>query len=101
MSECSKTLYKTQRQYRGKQQQSSYKNPKICYICQENVKNIYLKNKKYCNIRDHFHYTEEYRSVAHSISNLKYSVPKYIPIIFHNGSNYDYHFIIKELAEKI
>ena len=60
-----------------------------------------MKNKKYCNIRDHFHYTEEYRSVAHSISNLKYSVPKYIPIIFHNGSNYDYHFIIKELAENL
>ena len=31
---------------------------------------------------------------------LKYSVHKKIPIVFHNGSNYDYHFIIKELAEE-
>ena len=26
--------------------------------------------------RDHFHYTEEYRGAAHTICNLKYSVPK-------------------------
>ena len=32
--------------------------------------------------------------------NAKYSVPKIIPIDFHNGSNYDDHFIIKELAEQ-
>ena len=25
---------------------------------------------------------------------------KKIPIVFHNGSNYDYHFIIKELAQE-
>ena len=37
----------------------------------------------------------------HSICNLKYSVPKKIPVAFHNGSNCYYHFIIKELAEKI
>ena len=42
----------------------------------------------------------EYRVAAHSVFNLKYSVPKKIPIVFHNGYNYDYHFIIKELAEK-
>ena len=36
----------------------------------------------------------------HSICNLKYSVPKKILIVFHNGSNYEYHFIIKELAEE-
>ena len=36
----------------------------------------------------------------HSIYNLKYRVPKKIPIAFHNGFNYDYHFIIKEFAEE-
>ena len=36
----------------------------------------------------------------HSICNLKYSLPKKILIAFHNGSNYDYHFIIKGLAEE-
>ena len=36
----------------------------------------------------------------HTICNLKYSVPEKIPVAFHNGSNYDYHFIIKVLAEK-
>ena len=30
--------------------------------------------------------------------NLKYSIPKEIFAAFRNGSNYDYHFIIKELA---
>ena len=32
--------------------------------------------------------------------NLRYKVPKNIPVIFHNGSTYDYHFIIKELASE-
>ena len=59
-----------------------------------------MKEKKYRKVRDHCHYTAEYRGVVHSICNLKYSVPKKIPIVFHNGSNYDYHFIIKELAEE-
>ena len=59
-----------------------------------------MKDKKYCRARGHCHYTGEYRGAAHSICNLKYSVPKKIPIVFHNGSNYDYHFIIKELAEE-
>ena len=34
------------------------------------------------------------------ICNLRYKVPKEIPIVFHNGSIYDYHFIIKELVEE-
>ena len=59
-----------------------------------------MKDKKYCKIRDHCHYTGEYRGDAHSICNLKYSVPKNIPIIFHNGSHNDCHFIIKELVEE-
>ena len=31
---------------------------------------------------------------------MKYSILKEIAIIFHNGSNYEYDFIMKELAEK-
>ena len=50
---------------------------------------------------EHCHYIGGYRSAANIICNLKYSVPKEIHIVFHNGSNYDYHFIIKELAEKL
>ena len=60
-----------------------------------------MKDNKYCKVRDHCHYTGEYRGAAHSICNLKYSVPKKIPIVFHNGSNYDYHFIMKDLTELV
>ena len=28
-------------------------------------------------------------------------MPKTIPVVFHNGWNYDYHFIIKKLAEEL
>ena len=34
------------------------------------------------------------------ICNLRYKVPKEIPIVFHNGSTYDYHFIINELVKE-
>ena len=27
-------------------------------------------------------------------------MPKEIPVVFHNGSTYDYHFIIKQLAKE-
>ena len=30
-----------------------------------------------------------------------YNTPREISVIFHNGSSYDYHFIIKGLAEKL
>ena len=83
-----------------KEQPKSYKNAKICYISKEKLENKYLKDKKYRKVRDHCHQLGEYRGAAHSIYNLKYSVPKSVPIVFHNRSNYDYHIIMKELAEK-
>ena len=84
----------------NKRQQGSYENAQICYICERKFENKLLKDKKYRKVRDHCHYTGEYRGAAHSICNLKYSLAKQIPMVFHNGSNYDYHFIIKELAEE-
>ena len=73
-----------------KEQQDSYENAKIYYICKEKLENKYVKDKIYCKVRDHCHYAREYRC------NLKYSAPRKISTAFRNGSDYDYHFIIKE-----
>ena len=32
-------------------------------------------------------------------ANVQYKVPKNIPVAFHNGSSYDNHFVIKQLAK--
>ena len=61
------------------------------------IEDKHPKDKKYCEIRDHSHSAGGYRGAAHSISNLKYSVPIEIFTVFHDGSNYNY--II--LSEKI
>ena len=47
----------------------------------------YLKDSKYCKVRNLYHYTGEYRGPALSICNLKYSAPKKFSVAFHNGSN--------------
>ena len=31
---------------------------------------------------------------------MRYKIPKEIPVVFRNGSTYDYHFIIKELVKE-
>ena len=57
-------------------------------------------DKNHHKVRDHCHYTGKYRGVTHDICNLRYKIPIEIPVIFHNGSTYDYRFIIKELTEE-
>ena len=51
-------------------------------------------------MRDHFHYTGLYRGAAHNNCNLKYQIPEYIPILFHNLSGYEAHLLIKELGRR-
>ena len=78
-----------------KEKLKSHQGAKVCYICGKRI----LKNpkgKNYQNVRHHCHYTGKSRGTAHSICNLKFNVPNEITVTFHNGSNYDYHFIIKE-----
>ena len=59
-----------------------------------------LKIKKYCKFKDFCHYTGRYRAAAHSVCNWKYSIPKEVPVVFHNRSSYDYHFIIYKLPKE-
>ena len=80
----------------------SYEKQKVCYICKKESstdKNAKKTFKLYHKVRDYCHYTGKFRGAAHSISNLKYKTPKEIPVVFHNGSTYDYQFIIKQLAK--
>ena len=80
-------------------EEKKHSNKKVCYICKKRF-NTDDSDKKCHKVKDHCQYTRKYRDTAHNICNLRYKIPKEIPVVFHNGSIYDYHFIIKELAEK-
>ena len=56
--------------------------------------------QKLRKVIDHDHYTGKYRVAAHSICNLRYETQKDIPVVTHNGSNYDFHLLITELAKE-
>ena len=75
-------------------QQKLYEKTKICYIYQKKFVYKYTNEKNHI-VKDHCHYTGKYRGATHSLCNLKFSTPEEIPLVFHNGLNYDYCFIIK------
>ena len=52
-------------------------------------------------VRDHCHLTGKYRGAAHSICNINVTQKQniFIPFIFHNFSNYDYHMFFKRLVD--
>ena len=62
-----------------------YNKQKVCYTCKKRISTDDGK-KKYFKV--------------HDICNLRYKILKENPVVFHNGSTYDYHFIIKELTEE-
>ena len=49
-------------------------------------------------VRDHCHLTAKFRGAAHEACNLKYKIPKFFPVVFHNLSGYDSHLFIKTLG---
>ena len=75
-----------------KKQWNKYKRSTKCHIC---YKQFTQTNQK---ARDHCHYTGLYRGPAHSLCNLRYKIPSYIPVVFHNLSGYDAHLFIRELG---
>ena len=82
-----------------KKEEKKYKKQDVCYICRKEF-NTDDSDKKYHKVRDHCHYTGKYRGATHDICNLRYKTSKEILVVFHNGFTYDYHFIIKNLAEE-
>ena len=75
-----------------KKQWKTYKRSTKCHIC---YKPFTFKDPK---VRDHCHYTGLYRGPAHLLCNLRYKIPSYIPVVFHNLSGYDAHLFIRKLG---
>ena len=75
-----------------KKQGKKYKQSTKCHIC---YTPFTLRDPK---VKDHCHYTGLYRGPAHSLCNLRYKIPSYIPVVFHNLSGYDAYLFIRELG---
>ena len=78
-----------------KEEKDYHNMQKVYHICKKEFSTDY-NNKKYHKVKDHCHYTGKYRGAAHNICNLRYKISKEVSVVFHNGSIYKYHFIIKE-----
>ena len=70
------------------------------YICEKILLKKLSKVINYRKVRDHCHDTGKSRVTTHSTCNLKFNVYYEMHLVFHNRLNYDYHFIIKELANE-
>ena len=82
----------------SKEENKSYEEQDVCHICRKKF-NSDKKDKKHQKVKDHCHCTEKFRGAAHDNCNLKYKIPKEIPVVFHNGSTHDFHFIMTQFAE--
>ena len=66
-----------------------------------NINTLLIKVIVNLKIIDHCHYTGKDRAAAYSICNFKFSIHKENPVVFHNGPNYDYHFIVKQFSKSL
>ena len=71
-------------------EQKSFESAVNCHICSRE-----LREDK---VRDHCHFTGQYRGAAHNSCNLQCRKPMVLPVIFHNLQGYDAHLFIKQLA---
>jgi len=63
-----------------------------CWICQRRF------NSDDLPVADHNHWTGEFRGWAHQDCNINYREPRIVPVILHNLSGYDGHFIVDGLT---
>ena len=80
------------------QEEKDFQSATKCHIREQKL----FKDKetgRILKVRDHCHFTGEYRGAAHNECNLKCKKPLILPVIFHNLQGYDSHLFIKQLAK--
>ena len=77
-----------------KEDEEHFRSTNNCWFCETEI----LDTKG----RDHCHLTGDYRGVADEKCNIivKQKDSNFIPILFHNFSNYDCHLFFKKLIDK-
>ena len=73
-----------------KREQASFDKAETCHI--------FKKELQSDKVRDHCHFTGQYRGAAHNSCNLQCRKPLILPVIFHNLQGYDAHLFIKQLS---
>ncbi|XP_030766283.1 uncharacterized protein LOC115890241 [Sitophilus oryzae] len=71
-------------------EQTTHNNATKCHICDKPL----LGDK----VADYCHITGNYRGPAHSLCNINYKIPNFIPVIMHNLRNYDSHLFLKNMC---
>ena len=68
---------------------------KLSYFCWKKY------NKPDKRVRDHCHVTGKYHGSPHESCNLNFKATDKIPVIFHNLTGYDSHFIMQKIGDVI
>ena len=80
------------------EEEKYFKSAKVCHICEQDLL-VCEKTGQIFKVRDHCHFTAEYRGAAHNECNLKCRKPLILPVVFHNLQGYDSHLFIKQLGK--
>jgi hypothetical protein len=66
----------------------------MCHICEKIIE------ERGEMVIDHCHLTGRVRGLSHNECNLVYRLPYFVPIILHNGSNYDFKLLVSEIVSE-
>ena len=72
-------------------EEKEFHKAELCHICKKQLDDD--------RVRDHCHFTGQYRGAAHNSCNLQCRKPMILPVIFHNLQGYDAHLFIKQLSK--
>jgi hypothetical protein len=78
----------------NKKEWTKFNSSSNCYLCDTRFDDSIVK------CRDHCHFTGTFLGAACQQCNLKRRRPRKLNIFLHNGSKYDFHFIIKAINDK-
>ena len=81
---------------------------KVPFVIYDDFETILEKSWKhnckgidYAKVKGDCNFTGKYRGWTYCICNLRFVAPRDIFIILHNGSDYNFHLMVKHLSEKL